>query len=97
MSESEARQILDVAQAAGEEAIRAAYLRKVAEFPPERDPEQFEKIRDAYAVLRDRRTRAQSILYDANPLPRLETLVDQVSDKRDFVGPKAWREVLKNR
>ncbi len=97
MTELEAMALLGIGADAGEDAVRAAYLRKVSEFPPERDPEQFEKIRDAYAMLRDRRARAQNILRDGNPLPKLDTLLDDVVRKRDFVGPKLWREVLKSK
>ncbi len=97
MTEMEARLLLGVPEEAGEEAIRAAYLAKVAQFPPDREPEQFEKIRDAYAALRDRRARSRNILRDGNPLPKLETLVDDLPVKRDFVGPKIWREALKSK
>lgn len=43
---------LGVAQNASEEEIRAAYLRLVKEYPPERAPERFAQIRDAYAALK---------------------------------------------
>ena len=35
------------------DAIRRAYLRRVRAHPPERDPERFRKIRDAYELLKD--------------------------------------------
>ena len=46
-------EVLGVGQDAGEEEIRAAYVRKVKEHPPDRSPEEFERIRDAYDSLRD--------------------------------------------
>ncbi len=48
-------EVLGVNQDAGEEEIRAAYVRKVKEHPPDRSPEEFERIRDAYESLRDPR------------------------------------------
>lgn len=45
--------ILDVPEGAGAEEIRKAYLSKVREFPPEREPEGFKRIQKAYAVLKD--------------------------------------------
>ena len=42
------REVLGVSQDAGEEEIRAAYVRKVKEHPPDRSPEEFERIRNAY-------------------------------------------------
>ena len=46
-------EVLGVNQDAGDEEIRAAYLSKVKEFPPDRAPAEFEKIRDAYETLRE--------------------------------------------
>jgi hypothetical protein len=39
---------------ASTEAIRRAYLRSVRKHPPERDPEGFRRVRQAYELLRDR-------------------------------------------
>jgi len=52
---SDPRAVLGVAPDATDEQIRAAYLRKVKEFPPDRNPVEFEQVRDAYELLRDRR------------------------------------------
>lgn len=41
---------------------RAAYLQKVREHPPERDPEGFKRIREAYELLRSPRKRAEMTL-----------------------------------
>ena len=41
-------EILGVAANASEDEIRRAYLEKVKQFPPDRSPEEFERIRDAY-------------------------------------------------
>lgn len=87
--------ILGVAPDAGEEEIRAAYVRKVKEHPPDRSPEEFEKIRDAYDTLRDPRRRMREILLAAEPEAPLTTLLASQPKKRRLVGPQAWTEVLK--
>ena len=51
-----ANERLGVSATASEEEIRAAYLSKVKEFPPDRSPLEFEAIRDAYDALCDPRT-----------------------------------------
>ena len=51
----DARDILGVGPNATDAEIRAAYLQKVKENPPDRAPDQFERIRDAYDLLRDLR------------------------------------------
>ena len=92
-----ANEVLGVAENASIEDIRAAYLRKVAEFPPDRSPEKFESIRDAYDRLRDPRRRAKAMLVSSDSgLPLVESLKD-LKPRRIFTGPQAWREVLKTK
>jgi curved DNA-binding protein CbpA len=93
----DANQILGVAADAGEEEIRAAYLSKVKEFPPDRAPAEFEKIRDAYETMRDPRRRARAMFSAGQPSARLVSLIEGRGVPRIFLGPQAWREVLKNK
>src|SRR5215813_526208 len=53
MTHDDPRMVLGIPPEAGDEEIRAAYLRKVKKYPPDRAPQEFEKIRDAYETLRD--------------------------------------------
>lgn len=48
--------------------VRIAYLQKVREHPPERDPEGFKRVREAYEALRSPRRRAESTLLELRPL-----------------------------
>jgi DnaJ-class molecular chaperone len=91
------RKVLEVEPQAGEEEIRAAYLRKVKEHPPDRSPEEFEKIRDAYESLRDPRRRMRHMLLSADPEARIADLLAGQPVQRRFVGPDPWLEVLKRK
>lgn len=91
------RDILGVASDAPLDEIRAAYVRKVKEFPPEQSPEEFERIRDAYDALRDPRARAKAIFRDANAARPLASLARSVKPRRTFAGPRLWRGVLKSK
>ena len=91
-----ARTVLGIAPDADEEAIRAAYLRKVKEHPPEKSPQEFEKIRDAYDTLRDPRRRAKEMLM-VDPHISFESLAAGLSPHRRFTGPQPWLEVLKKK
>jgi hypothetical protein len=82
--------ILAVADDAGAEEIRTAYLNKIKEYPPERCPEEFERIRDAYKILSDPRRRTLLMLQSADPEAPVVTLLDNIVKKRQFVGPGAW-------
>ena len=91
------REVLGVSPTATEEEIRAAYLSKVKEFPPDRSPEQFERIRDAYEMLRDARQRARHLLFSVDPGAPLTSLVTDHPRLRQFVGPQPWLDVLKGK
>jgi DnaJ-domain-containing protein 1 len=93
----DANRILGVAANAREEEIRAAYLAKVKEFPPDRAPAEFERIRDAYDTLRDTRKRARAMFSTGEPSVPLVSLIEGRKANRIFAGPQPWREVLKNK
>jgi curved DNA-binding protein CbpA len=90
-----AREILGIGPDAGEEEIRAAYLRRVKEHPPDRSPDEFEKIRDAYEILRDPRRRMREMLLAADAEASLTDLLSGRPAERRLVGAQAWLEVLK--
>lgn len=56
-------EILGVDNQADEPAIRQRYLELVRQNPPEREPERFAAIRDAYDQLRDPAKRMHSRLF----------------------------------
>uniref|UniRef100_Q01SX6 Heat shock protein DnaJ domain protein n=1 Tax=Solibacter usitatus (strain Ellin6076) TaxID=234267 RepID=Q01SX6_SOLUE len=94
MTNEDPRQVLELPPDAGDEEIRAAYLRKVKQYPPDRAPSEFEKVRDAYESLKDPRRRARQMLA-VDPHQALTTLLDGRAAERRFVGPEPWLAVLK--
>lgn len=90
-------EVLGLSPEAGDGEVRAAYLAQVKRHPPDREPEAFERIRDAYAVLCDPRRRAESRLLAVDPDAPAASLLDGVEPPRCFVGPEAWLAVLKER
>ena len=90
-------EVLGISQDATDEEIRAAYLLKVREYPPDRSPEQFEQIRDAYEVLRDPRRRLRHRLFSVDPRTPLASLFSGEARPRRFVGPDPWLDVLKGK
>jgi curved DNA-binding protein CbpA len=89
--------VLGLGPEAGDEQIRAAYIVKLKQFPPDRAPVEFEQVRDAYELLRDRRRRTQHTLFSVNPYAPLESLLDGTENQRRFAGPGPWLAVLKDR
>jgi curved DNA-binding protein CbpA len=97
MTYEDPRQVLEIEAEAGDEEIRAAYLRKVKEYPPDRSPREFERVRDAYDMLRDPRRRTRSLLLAADPKQPLASLLDGVQAKRQFTGPDPWLAVSREK
>jgi curved DNA-binding protein CbpA len=89
------REVLGVGLDATDEQIRAAYLRKVKEHPPDRSPKEFERVRDAYEILRDPRGRTRHMLLSVDPHAPLASLVQGRVSARRFAGPQPWLAVLK--
>jgi DnaJ-domain-containing protein 1 len=91
------REILGVAPNAGDAEVRAAYLRKVKENPPDRSPSAFERVRDAYEILRDPRRRALYTFLSVDPAAPLVSLLPPQVPERRFVGPEPWLAALKEK
>ena len=92
-----ANEILGIAANASADEIRVAYLDKVKQFPPDRSPEEFEKIRDAYSMLSDPRRQAKAMLLSPDTGATLAAFIDDLKTRRIFAGPRLWREVLKTK
>ena len=60
-------EILGIDLQADDQAVRQAYLKLVRSFPPDRYPERFQLIHDAYELLRDEESRMRYYLFDLEP------------------------------
>jgi DnaJ-domain-containing protein 1 len=87
--------VLGVSEDATDDEIREAYLRGVKEHPPERDAEIFERVRDAYRVLRDPRNRIRHSILSADPEAPVASVLRDCRPRRRFAGPEPWLAVLK--
>lgn len=97
MNSADPRRLLGVSEDAGDGEIRAAYLRKIKEFPPDRAPREFERIRDAYELLRDPRSRAAQMLFTVDPEAPLTAVLQDRGTERQFTGPEPWLAVAAER
>ncbi|MCD6393546.1 MAG: DnaJ domain-containing protein [Planctomycetes bacterium] len=96
LKEQDPFSVLDVPPDAGDAEIRAAYMRKVKEHPPDRCGPEFEKIRDAYHQLKDPYRRAKYLILGATVDRPLESLLDEAPAARHFVGPEPWLAAMKS-
>ena len=95
--EQNPQNMLGVPQDAKSGEIRTAYLNKIKEYPPEKSPAEFERVRDAYTILSDPRNRTRMMLQSADPEVSLVALLDNQKQNRQFVGPEAWLAALRER
>jgi curved DNA-binding protein CbpA len=86
---------LGVSRADSAEEIKRAYLQLVRRYTPERAPDSFKRIREAYETLSSPASRAQ---YDQRPAPHLEALLEQASHamkRQDYAAATlAYKRVL---
>ncbi|RKZ54058.1 MAG: molecular chaperone DnaJ [Candidatus Parabeggiatoa sp. nov. 3] len=67
--------LLGLPENATDEAIKKAYLQKVRQYPPERAPEQFQKIRAAFEAIKTQQQRLKYQLFHHEP-PSLNALLE---------------------
>ena len=68
-------EVLSVKHTDDEAVVRARYLELVREFPPDREPERFAEIREAYDRLRDPIVNLESRLFDVSAPCTFESIV----------------------
>jgi len=67
--------VLGIDRTADSEAVRRRYLELVRAHPPEREPERFAQVREAYDRLRDPVESLKNRLFDVTHSHSLESLV----------------------
>jgi curved DNA-binding protein CbpA len=87
--------VLGIEETADDEAVRTAYVQALRASPPDRDPEGFRRIREAYEALRDVESRLALRLFGPPPLANLEELLDAFPEERRYVGLGPWLNVLR--
>jgi hypothetical protein len=90
-------EILGLSAGVSREEIRAAYLKKVKEHPPDRDPAGFERIRDAYDTLKDPYRLTEFMLRADNVDEPLVAWLGRQTAERNFIGPEPWLETMRRR
>ena len=63
---------LGIERTASRDEVRAAYRALLRQYPPERAPEEFKRIREAYETLNDSASREE---YDRAPSPAVQRLL----------------------
>ncbi|MEQ8818935.1 MAG: DnaJ domain-containing protein [Sumerlaeia bacterium] len=86
--------ILGVSESPTHEELRAAYLRRLTEFPPDRQPEAFQRVREAYELMKDPYARFEALLRSADPTRSPMELLSG-HKKLHFVDKQLWLEALK--
>ena len=89
--------VLGVSPDATPEELRSAYLEAVARWPPDTAPEEFQRVRAAYELLKDPQQRFLRALAQDEGHQPMVSLLEGHGTKPRFVGPRPWLAVLKRR
>jgi curved DNA-binding protein CbpA len=81
-------EILEVAEDADDDAIKKAYLKKVKDYPPERDKEAFQRIRTAFETIQTDKQRRQYRLFHVGQ-PNFDALLRQALKPGAVQRPEA--------
>lgn len=87
--------VLGLDETATDAMIRDAYIAAIRVSPPDRDPEGFRRVRDAYEQLRDPEKRIALRLFGPPPLLDLAALAETFPEERRHVGPELWLNILR--
>jgi curved DNA-binding protein CbpA len=71
--------ILGLPDDSDDDTIRRRYLELVRQFSPERHPERFAAIRQAYEHLRDLDTRLRHRLFEAGKSESVDALIEEIA------------------
>ncbi len=83
--------LLNLDETADDEQVRAAYHRQLRLHPPERSPERFALISEAYETLRTERDRIYYQLFGpCPPLRELDAWVREVDPRTPRLPIDAW-------
>jgi len=85
--------VLELDPSATDAEIKKAYFQKVREHPPEKDPQQFKRVRAAYDALRTPEARAATDLFMLHPPPAYEPYKRPPTFTVDYVEAD-WDAVL---
>jgi curved DNA-binding protein CbpA len=91
------KEVLGVGPEATDSEIRSAYLQRVKAYPPDRFPAEFERIRDAYELLRDPRVRTRQLLLSGDADTTFVSLLENFPSVRRYVGANLWLAILKEK
>ncbi|MGF1578433.1 MAG: J domain-containing protein [Gemmataceae bacterium] len=75
-------QILGLPPDADDKTIRQRYLKLVREYGPDRHPEKFMEIRQAYELLKDEETRLQQRLFEAGKSESVDKIIKELSCRK---------------
>ena len=86
--------VLQVERDATPEEIRQAWLAGVRRYPPDRDPEAFGRLREAYDQLRDPLGARSERLFGSPDVAGFAGLAEKLPREKRWLEPAAWLRLL---
>jgi len=90
--------ILSIDESAKQSEIRSAYIKKIQVFTPEKYPEKFQEINEAYNMIKDEVKRAELSVFGVQGFKKNERLADMLVEDhstRNRIGIDTWLDLMK--
>lgn len=87
-------EILDIDVSASDSEIKSAYLKKVRRFTPERFPEEFKKIKEAYSAISDSKKRIEFKLFNVDEPDINTVIISTIKSKRKRIDTETFYQML---
>ena len=93
-------EILGITVKTDDKAVRASYIKLIKKYPPEREPEKFKMLNNAYNALKDEKSRHKYFLFNTDawidsPFEALFDDFQTTKGQRIPPGPEKMREFLR--
>ena len=89
-------EVLGVSEKASDQELRAAYIALLRRYPPDRAPDEFERIRDAYDELNDPDRRASAMLFSGRDIASPLSYLKQSSARRTRAPLGIWLKAIRD-
>jgi DnaJ-class molecular chaperone with C-terminal Zn finger domain len=86
--------VLNVSEQADDTSVKQAYLQQIKNHPPERDPQRFREIQQAYELIKDNESRLRHALFYW-PNLEFEQLLDHAFQHENASQPMPTEDFLK--
>jgi curved DNA-binding protein CbpA len=89
--------VLKVFHTSTDEEVRNAYISLIREYPPDRSPEKFQEVREAFEEIKHERDRIKRYLAFPRTIDNLSDIIPDKKPERNLLPRSVWNKIIKNK